>query len=156
MPDLPPTTATDGSFASRPTHQAVRFDVDLGELVVGHHVVARGIEFGVPGTLLQYEFVPGVPADRPIRERVGLQRWSLHTEDSAATPYSDPNGGAFASRGGPAPTPGERDLGGHTPPTATWLRLEISPAPAHHPSGGWVRRLDVDLTTGQISIVLAP
>jgi hypothetical protein len=152
--DLPPRTATDAYFASRPGQQlAVRFDVDLGELVDGHHVVARGLEFGVTGTLLHYEFVPGVPSNRPMRERVGLQQWSLHTEDSAGTTYSDPNGGAFAGRGGPAPTHGERDLGGHTAPTATWLRLEISPALGHRPANGWVRRLDIDLTTGQITTV---
>ena len=36
------------------------FDVALGELVEGHHVVVRGIERGPGEAVLHYEFVPAV------------------------------------------------------------------------------------------------
>jgi hypothetical protein len=127
---------------------AVRFDVDLGELVDGRHVVTRGLEFGETGTLLHYEFIPGVMAGRPLRERVGLQSWSLHTKDDAGTLYSDPDGGAFAGGGGPAPTHGERDLGGHTPSSATQLQIEITLTSDWIPPGTWIRQLNIDLVTG--------
>ena len=54
----------------------VAFDVDLGELVEGRHIVARGVEFGETGALLHYRFVPGIEAGRPLIELadLGLQR----------------------------------------------------------------------------------
>ncbi|MGW3347384.1 hypothetical protein ACWDA3_29120 [Nonomuraea rubra] len=39
------------------------FDIDLGDLVEGHHVVARGMEMLDSGGVLHYEFVPGVRPD---------------------------------------------------------------------------------------------
>jgi hypothetical protein len=40
---IPPRTVTDQYLARMGEHLDVVFDVDLGELVRGHHVVARGI-----------------------------------------------------------------------------------------------------------------
>jgi hypothetical protein len=45
---IPPRTATDSYLAKMRTQLDIVFDVDLGELVRGHHVVARGIMFGHP------------------------------------------------------------------------------------------------------------
>jgi len=65
VPDAPGRSATDAYFAAHPGERlAVGFDVDLGELVAGHHVVARGLEFGRAGTVLHYEFVPALLAGR--------------------------------------------------------------------------------------------
>jgi hypothetical protein len=125
----------------------VAFRVDLGELVKGRHIVARGLEFVEAGTLLHYDFVPGVQSG-PLREHVGLQSWSLHTEDDVGTAYSDPNGGGFAGSGGPAPTHGERDLGGYTPSNATQIRLHVTPAPRWRPPSRWVRTLSINLVSG--------
>jgi hypothetical protein len=45
---IPPRTATDQYLARRGEHLDIVFDLDLGELVNGHHVVARGIMLGRP------------------------------------------------------------------------------------------------------------
>jgi hypothetical protein len=43
---IPPRDATDQYLASTGRVLDVTFDVDLGQLVRGHHVIARGIELG--------------------------------------------------------------------------------------------------------------
>jgi hypothetical protein len=43
---IPARTATDNYLACAGLELDIVFDVDLGELVRGHHVVARGIMFG--------------------------------------------------------------------------------------------------------------
>ncbi len=130
----------------------VAFDVDLGELVEGRHIIARGLEFGETGAILHYQFAPGLEAGRPIIERADLQHWKIHTEDDAGTRYSDPGGGAFAGSGGPQPSHGVRDLGGHTPRAATRLTLWFEPGSEWTPPDGYVRRLDVDLRTGEVTV----
>jgi hypothetical protein len=45
---IPPRTATDSYLAKMRAQLDIRFDVDLGELVRGHHVIARGIMLGRP------------------------------------------------------------------------------------------------------------
>jgi hypothetical protein len=45
---IPPRTATDSYLSGMGLQLDIVFDVDLGELVEGHHVVARGIMFGRP------------------------------------------------------------------------------------------------------------
>jgi hypothetical protein len=132
----------------------VAFRIDLGELVDGHHVVTRGLAFTPTGTLLHYAFVPGIEP-RPLREQIHLQHWSLRAVDDAGTAYGNPDGGAYASRGGPAPTPGERDLGGHTPATATTLTLHLTRAADCHATGGYVRELTIDLTSGRTTVTTA-
>lgn len=151
MEDDSPAHGTHAYFQRAPGKKLdVAFHVDLGELVRGHHVVARGLEFSDTGTLLHYDFVPGIQPG-PLRANVGLQSWTLHAEDDVGTPYSDPNGGAFAGIGGPAPTHGERDLGARTPSNATQLRLHPAPAPGWRPPLGWTRAVSIDLTSGQAS-----
>jgi hypothetical protein len=147
--DDSPAHGTDAYFQRMPGKTLdVAFRVDLGELTPGHHIVARGLEFSEIGTILHYDVVPGIQPG-PLRERVGLQSWNLHAEDDAGTPYSDPNGGAFAGSGGPAPTHGERDLGAHTPSNATQLRLHPTPASGWQPTSGWVRTVSIDLVSGR-------
>jgi hypothetical protein len=46
--EIPPRTVTDAYLASRGVQLDLAFDVDLGELTRGHHIVARGIMFGRP------------------------------------------------------------------------------------------------------------
>jgi hypothetical protein len=45
---IPPRDATDAYMDSVGRAIDISFDVDLGELVRGHHVVARGLELGTP------------------------------------------------------------------------------------------------------------
>ncbi|MEU1392249.1 MULTISPECIES: hypothetical protein [unclassified Nonomuraea] len=46
MISIPPRTATDAYFTERGGSRRLDllFDIDLGELLAGHHVVARGLE----------------------------------------------------------------------------------------------------------------
>jgi hypothetical protein len=69
--DIPPRTATDEHVYLTGRTLDIVFDVDLGELVKGRHVIARGIALGgssrrrfsensvVTQAELHYEFVPG-------------------------------------------------------------------------------------------------
>ena len=75
--------------------------------------------------MTDYDFVPGLQHG-PLSDRVGLQSWSLRTEDDVGTEYDDPDGDAYAGSGGPAPTHDERDLGGRTPSHATRIRLTVT------------------------------
>ena len=43
---IPPRDATDEYMQAGDRTMDIRFDIDLGELVQGHHVVGRGIELG--------------------------------------------------------------------------------------------------------------
>jgi hypothetical protein len=135
--NIPPRTATDRYLALMGRGLDVAFDVDLGELVEGHHVVARGIT----RTELHYEFVPGLAGPRP--GGFGWY-WLLAASDDAGTAYTDYNGGAFGSGGGAA-THGTRDLGGQIPPSARRLTIEFEPAEGWTPPEPWRRRIVVDL-----------
>jgi len=76
--EILPRTATDAYLARRGVQLDIAFDVDLGELTRGHHIVARGIMFGRPVR---------VPKRDPAR---------LHALMDAA---DDPNnGGGFIRR----------------------------------------------------------
>jgi hypothetical protein len=46
--EIPPRIVTDAYLARRGMQLDIAFDVDLGELTRGHHIVARGIMFGRP------------------------------------------------------------------------------------------------------------
>ena len=86
--DIPPRTATDAYLArAASSGRAVRldvvFDVDLGELVDGHRVIARGVEMASSGAVLHYEFVPGVTEAETGRKGM-FWYWTL-SGDTAQT-----------------------------------------------------------------------
>lgn len=58
---VPPRTVTDLYLARTGKHLDIVFDVDLGELVQGRHVVARGIMLGHPIHVPRYD--PSRPRD---------------------------------------------------------------------------------------------
>jgi hypothetical protein len=58
--DVPARDAIDEYLQRADRRLAVAFEVDLGELIDGHRVVARGLEFGSEGAVLHYEFVPAM------------------------------------------------------------------------------------------------
>lgn len=62
---IPPRTVTDQYLARRGEHLDIVFDADLGELVRGHHVVARGIMLGRPVRLSRYGGSPQRDLIRP-------------------------------------------------------------------------------------------
>lgn len=154
MPDLPAREATARYFdnmraAGLDRTLDLEFDLDLGEMIPGHHVVVRGIELAT--SQLHYEFVPGMTDER-MREGGSnfWWLWFLHVADDLGTHYSDDNGGAFDTRrGGPA-THGARNLGGTILSAATRLELTFKPAPGWDPPSEVVRRATVDLRRGTI------
>jgi hypothetical protein len=130
------------------TGRALRwtFDVDLGELCEGHHVVARGISDEPNGAELHYEFVPGLTAAETGAKEF-FWYWMLAASDDVGTEYDDSNTGGFSERGGAA-SHGVRDVGGVVPASATRLTLEFEPASGWTPSRDYVRTLIIDLESG--------
>jgi hypothetical protein len=140
--EIPPRSATDA--ATRSKHLLVTFDVDLGELCEGHHVVARGIEVWEKWSYLHYEFVPAASDD----DRPFFFTWEMDASDDIATDYGDFNGGAFAAGStGPA-SHGVRDIGCAIPTTASVLTLRFEPANDWTPPSRVVAELAIDLRTG--------
>lgn len=157
MPDagdvfkIPPRTATDAYLAKMRGSRRLDlvFDIDLGELLDGHHVVARGLELSEGGGALHYEFVPGVSGDEEDDKGPFFWYWMLSTEDDLGTPYEDDNTGAFDPEG-VAAAHGSRDLGGPVPPSARRLSVTFTPATGWTPAGPWCRRLDITLPDGPV------
>jgi hypothetical protein len=145
---IPPRTATDVYLARAAVRLDVVFDVDLGELVDGHRVIARGIEMASSGAVLHYEFVPGMSE---TGRKDMFWYWTLSTADDAGTAYTDNNGGAFDPEG-TAAGHGIRDLGGVVPVSAKRLLLRFEPAPGWTPPGPWCRRMEIDLVDGSVAV----
>ncbi|MEV0391117.1 hypothetical protein [Nonomuraea sp. NPDC050643] len=149
---IPPRTATDAYFAKmggsrRPD---IVFDIDLGELVDGHHVVARALEFSDVGGVLHYEFVPGLREHEEETKGPFFWYWRLSVEDDLGTPYRDDNTGAF-DRSGRAAAHGTRYLGGPVPRAARRLRVDFTPPDGRTPARPWCRRLDITLPDGGVT-----
>ena len=142
--EIPPRTATDAAIA--PASLRVSFDVDLGELCEGHHVVARGIQVSEPWSYLHYEFVPGMTSAE-CEGRPFFWLWTMQASDDLGTDYGDVGGGAFADSGGVA-THGVRDIGCAIPQAASLLTLRFEPADGWEPDPGAVEQLTIDLRTG--------
>ncbi|MFI7423158.1 hypothetical protein [Nonomuraea sp. NPDC049684] len=154
MISIPPRTATDAYFAERNGSRRldIVFDIDLGELLEGHHVVARGLELSETGGVLHYEFVPGVRDEETDSKGSFFWYWMLSAEDDLGTDYSNENNGGFDGKGGRA-AHGSRMLGGVVPGSARRLRIGFQPAWEWTPPGPWCRRLDVELPDGPVTEV---
>ncbi|MGW2222081.1 hypothetical protein ACWCSD_44440 [Nonomuraea sp. NPDC001684] len=154
MISIPPRTATDAYFAERDGSRRldIVFDIDLGELVEGHHVVARGLELSEAGGLLHYEFVPGVRDEEADSKGSFFWYWMLSAEDDLGTDYSGHNNGGFDRKGVRA-AHGSRQLGGVVPRSARRLSVSFEPAWGWTPPGPWCRRLDVALPDGPVTEV---
>ncbi|UBU10281.1 hypothetical protein [Nonomuraea gerenzanensis] len=154
MIDIPPRTATDAYFAGTGGSRRLdlAFDLDLGELVDGHHVVARGLELSAGGGVLHYEFVPGVRPHETETKGPFFWYWMLSAEDDLGTPYGDGNGGAFDTDGEEA-AHGARDLGGVVPGAARRLRVSFRPPEGWTPAGTWCRQVEITLPDGPVTQV---
>lgn len=124
------------------------FDADLGDLIDGHRVIARGLERD-PG-VLHYVFVPGLTEDEVAEKGPFFWYWTPQAEDDAGTGYAGGDGGALSTRGGPE-SHGTRDLGAPVPASARVLRLTFAPAPGWRPTGPWHATLAIDLASGEIT-----
>jgi hypothetical protein len=155
---IPPRTAVDAYFARLRAmgvhrHLDVPFDVDLGELVAGHHVVVRGIERGPGEAVLHYEFVPAVQ-DRERRDKGPFfWYWMVSASDDAGTEYAENNTGGFDPSGQGPSSHGTRDLGGVIPAAANRLVLDFQPPWDHTPEPGVCTSLTIELATGAVTAV---
>jgi hypothetical protein len=127
------------------------FDVDLGELMPGHHVVLRGIERGRLWPTTEKRPIPVDEVDHVHFEHVpGLTKtsstpdWGFQASDDVGTQYTQDEGGAFDGHSGGISTHGFRDLG-RIPPEASLLTLKIHPANEWEPPEPWCRELVIDL-----------
>ncbi len=150
--EIPPRDVTDRFLANSGRRLDVVFNVDLGELIPGHHVVARGIERGrtfeppEAGPIrveevdsLHFEHVPGLSGDTPTPD------WGFTVSDDVGTPYVNDDSGSYDGHSGGAATHGRRNLG-NIPPSASRLMLEIYPAHDWQPPEPWRHSLVIDLT----------
>jgi hypothetical protein len=85
------------------------FDVDVGELVRRHRVIARGICLHGGGLVLQYEIAPGIKA-RMWRRGVRALLFSVACGTDAGTDVKEPGLGAIAPGEGGATTHGSRSF----------------------------------------------
>jgi hypothetical protein len=141
--DLPPRTATDAYLAEIGEVLDVTLDLDLGELVVGHRVIARGILNLPGGAELHYELMPA------WADAAAPTGWHVVASDDAGTDYGEVGEGALDPPGEDGTAAhGIKDVGGPIPAEAEVVTLEITP---DRPLTGYVRRLAVDLDTGEVT-----
>ena len=169
---LPPRTAVDRYLAGSHLRLTYSFDVDLGELIPGHHVIARGIGSAPPVSMppsgsLPAEMVEEIrqgnrtPRDQVHFEHVpGLAQghvtpdWGFEATDDVGTAYRYDDEGMYDGHSGGTATHAVRELGGKIPPDATRLILRIVPGydgVGHqwNPPEPWRRELVIDLGTGE-------
>ncbi len=144
------------------------FDVDCGEIVVGHRFIARGLadhgtikvdELSAAGFSLEYELVPGVP---PLVEGKTPLDYIVHVDYEAdvSLPWLAVDGGAIAPfEGGPTThgSLGEWPL----PSDARLLRFHLSGPHRRRPGGGLEHSpeagtLEVDLAGPSVHWIMHP
>ena len=178
--NIPPRGATERYLATPGIRLAVSFDVDLGELLEGHHVVARGISRGgsieVPdrgdlGRLSQ----PVRVGDAVLQVALGeIQKTWVEVEDQLHYEFvpgiirgeplslwrmtaSDDLGSEYSRNdtgafdcSGGEASHGLRDLGGRIPAEASFLLLRFSSGGDWEPPEPWRRELKLDLRSGSV------
>jgi hypothetical protein len=126
------------------------FDLDLGELVPGHHVIARGLKLRYDHDTvdLHYEFAPGITAREQARLGFFALVFGLGYEGDPDPGWNGGDDGAIAPcRGGPTQH-GVRSFAPAPPPNG---RIWFPAAPTR--DDGWhdedaTGRLVVDLASG--------
>jgi hypothetical protein len=142
----------------------VCFDIDLGELINGHHVVARGIERWLrpmppappeePGAFLHFDFVPGLKEAEEESKGFQFDIWRLTADDDKGAPYGRSGySGCFELPVGTAVTRGYMSFGAEIPEGAARLTLRFEPAAGWTPPEPWVHKLVVDLAGAKVSEV---
>ncbi len=126
----------------------VPFEVDLGELIEGQHIVTEGIELRTTsGSVLHYDFVPGFPQ----RDRKLDTSWGLgQVRDDLGSEYDHGGGGGWGAHPDGIVHWGDEDLGRGIPKTASWIEIEFMPAHYSNVSSPWISKVKVDLRTGSV------
>jgi hypothetical protein len=122
------------------------FDVDIGELVRGHRVIARGICLHGGGLVLQYEIAPGITA-RMWRRGIPALLFSVAYGTDAGADDEESGMGAIAPGEGGATTHGSRSF--PLPPDGARLAWFEFFAASDDRRDQPVSKMTVDLTTGQ-------
>ncbi len=173
---LPPRTAVDHYLAVSDVQLSYSFDVDLGELIPGHHVIARGIGLAPPMSMPPAGSLPAELAEeiresnresnRTASDQVHFEHvpglaqghvtpdWGFEATDDVGTDYRNDDEGMYDGHSGGTATHAVRELGGKIPPDATRLKLRIVPGydvNGHqwNPPEPWRRELIIDLVTGR-------
>jgi hypothetical protein len=132
----------------------IAFDIDLGKLVEGHHVIARGIELDLAGSsCLHYDFVPALANTmNTSREKKhgSWWYWKMYTSDDVGTVYLDGDTGTFDGTTVGEVSWGSRDLDGVIPESASVLTLRFEPPKGWIPPEPWRRIIRVDLQNRRV------
>jgi hypothetical protein len=129
----------------------VPIEVDLGELIHGHHVVARGLQLRtLRGSLFHYDCVPAIERSCQAELDIG---WDLgEVIDDVGTRYHHAGGGTWGlSRDGTVNW-GEKSLGNGVPATATTLLVRFRQANRGLPEDYSSPSLLFDLRSGEASV----
>jgi hypothetical protein len=128
----------------------IKFQVDLGEIIPGQHVVTRGIEiadrsYEGRGSALYYSFVPGFRHNDTAVET----GWSLGTvEDDLGTIYNHQCQGRWGPDADGVVRRGDGFLGNIIPSVASILRVSI--CPVWTPPEEWVKNFEVNVVDGTV------
>lgn len=139
------TKARDPNERSRTID--VAFEVDLGELIEGQHIVTQGIELRTTsGSVLHYDFVPGfVQRDRKLDTSWGLGQ----VRDDLGSEYDHQGGGGWGAHPDGIVHWGDEDLGRGIPKTASWIEIEFMPAHYWTVPGPWISKMRVDVSSAR-------
>jgi hypothetical protein len=140
---------------TRPSHMTrridVAIDVDMGELMHGHHVVAKGLQLRTPGgSVLHYDCLPMVDPDSQPELDMG---WGIgEVVDDVGTWYRQSGGGVLGLSPGGTLNWGEKYLGNGIPTSATTLLVSFYQASRGLPEDCYSQSLLVNLLSGEASI----
>lgn len=129
----------------------VPIEVDLGELIHGHHIVARGLQLRTPrGSLFHYDCVPAI--DQSNQSALAID-WGIdEVIDDVGTQYRHTGGGTLGlSRDGTSNW-GEKSLGNGVPATATTLIVSFHQANRGLPEDSYSQSLLFDLRSAEASV----
>jgi hypothetical protein len=129
----------------------ISFEVDMGELMCGHHIVARGLQLRTPfGSMLHYDCVPAV---RGATEPDLDMSWGLgDVFDDVGTLYRRPDHGEWFLNTDADVNWGDWQLGNGIPAGAATLDVNYHQAHRGLPENPSTQILHVDLVTGDASV----
>jgi hypothetical protein len=125
--------ATEDFLRQHDRKLGVHQEIDLGELVFGHHVVITGLELTTRDTVVHYEFRPAVSRSSSGGFDPRRYNWKMSVSDDVGSDYSSKTSGAFdADSSGTDGSHGMRYIG-TVPVEASYLLLVIRPAKLDQP-----------------------
>ena len=126
-------------------------DIDMGELIRTHHIVARGLELRtLRGSVLHYDCVPAINLE--LQPDLDMQ-WGLgEVFDDVETNYRQSGGGTWGLNPDGSLHWGEKFLGNGIPTSATTLLVNFHQASRGLPEDSYSQSLLVNLLNGEASV----